>query len=198
MRTGAGLYRSVPIPKREATRAAGISTRCSGYGAPRRRTFGITSVLACLFLAGSVWGIDEPAPVEIKAVAEVREQVQTADGRTIWRFKPATELQQGDEVFFTLHIRNTTAIVAPDVTVTWPVPANTVYVRGSATGPSAEVSYSVDGGRTFGRGAQLRVRDATGDERSATEGDYTHIRWRLRYPLAPQAVALARFRAIFQ
>ena len=121
-----------------------------------------------------------------------------ADGRLVWQFKPAGELQQGDEVFFTLYIRNATPVLAPDVTVTWPVPANTVYVRGSASGPAAEISYSVDGGRTFLRGAQLRALDASGAPRPATERDYTHIRWHLRYPLAPQAVALTRFRAIFQ
>ena len=101
-------------------------------------------------------------------------------------------------MFFTLYIRNTAPVEAPDVAVIWPVPANTIYVRGSATGPAAEISYSIDGGRTFRRATQLRARDASGSERPATERDYTHIRWQLRYPLAPQAVALARFRAVFQ
>jgi uncharacterized repeat protein (TIGR01451 family) len=160
--------------------------------------FGITALIAWLFLTAITSRAQEPALVEIKAVAEVRTQVPSGDGRMVWRFLPAAELRQGDEVFFTLDIRNTSPVVAPDVEVIWPVPANTVYVRGSASGPAAEISFSVDGGHTFARGTQLRARDASGSERPATERDYTHIRWRLRYPLAPQAVALARFRAIFR
>ena len=153
-----------------------------------------------LFLVGVALraAADEPRAVEVRATAEVREQVQTPDGRLTWQFRPAQSLREGDEVFFTLHIRNTTPAVVPDVVVTWPVPTNTVYVRGSASGPATEISFSVDGGRTFGRGSQLRIQDETGNERVATERDYTHIRWKLRYPLAPHAVALVRFRAIFQ
>src|SRR5262245_35998428 len=84
--TGAGLYRSPQTPKREATPTGGISTRCSRDRARRRRGFGITGACACLFLTGFVLAAGEPAPVEIKAVAEVREQAQTVDGRMIWRF----------------------------------------------------------------------------------------------------------------
>jgi uncharacterized repeat protein (TIGR01451 family) len=155
-------------------------------------------MLPGLFLVWSTSNAQEPPQVEVKATAEVRTQVALADGRTVWRFQPAGELRQGDEVYFTLHIRNTSSVVAPAVTVIWPVPNNTVYVRGSASGPAADISFSVDGGRTFGRASQLRVREPSGSQRPATEADYTHIRWHLRYALAPNAVALARFRVIFQ
>jgi uncharacterized repeat protein (TIGR01451 family) len=140
----------------------------------------------------------DDVPVEVTATAEVRQQVLAADGRTVMKFLPAGELKQGDELFFTLHIRNATPVVAPDVALVWPIPANTVYVARSATAPAADVSFSVDGGRTFARPKELKARDSAGQPRAATEFDYTHIRWRLRYPLAPGAVALARFRAIFQ
>lgn len=153
-----------------------------------------------LFLAGAALraAAAEPRAIEVRATAEVREQVQTPDGQLTWRFRPAGSLRQGDEIFFTLHVRNTAPVVMPNVVVTWPVPTNTVYVRGSASGPATEISFSVDGGQTFGRGNQLRVKDEAGNERVATERDYTHIRWKLRYPLAPHAVALVRFRVIFQ
>jgi uncharacterized repeat protein (TIGR01451 family) len=167
--------------------------------ANRARLAGITTLFACLFLLpGLSARADEPGAVEITAKAEVREQVPTTDGRVLWRFKPAALLRKGDEVFFTLLVHNPLVVVAPSVTVTWPVPANTVYVADSANGPAAEVTYSVDGGKTFGRPRELRIVDASGTERVATTVDYTHLRWKLRYPLAPEATALVRFRAVFQ
>lgn len=154
---------------------------------------------AYLFLGQPPLGrADDPTNIEVKATAEVREQLTAPDGQALFRFKPAGLLHRGEEVFFTLTVRNPAPIVASDVAVTWPVPANTVYVADSASGPAADVSFSVDGGRTFGTARSLRVLDASGAERPAAERDYTHLRWRLRYPLAPDAVALLRFRAVFQ
>jgi hypothetical protein len=82
--------------------------------------------------------------------------------------------------------------------VTKPIPRNTRYVAGSAAGPGADIDFSVDGGRTFGSPQRLAVRSPSGrGERESVE-NYTHIRWQLRYPLAPGAVALLRFRVVFK
>ena len=51
------------------------------------------------------------------------------------------------------------------------------YVADSAVGPGAEVSYSVDGGRTFDMAREsASCRAATASTRPATAADYTHIR----------------------
>lgn len=148
--------------------------------------------------------------MEIKLVAEVRTEVELA-GRRVARLVPATVLQQGQEVFYTVRIHNPAAAAARDVVVVQRIPENTTYVPKSAGGPGAEITFSADGGQSFAREGQLTIAEQTvppanpggnpdraAMTRLATPQEYTHIRWRLRHPLAPDAVALARFRAVFR
>lgn len=143
-------------------------------------------------------GAEEPLELETALIGEVREPVQLTSGRQTHRLVPATTLEQGQTIYYTVRIYNPTPIVARDVIVVRRIPANTVYVEGSAAGPGADVDFSTDGGQTFARAAQLNMATSVGGTRRATPEDYTHIRWRLRYALAPGSVALARFQAVFQ
>jgi uncharacterized repeat protein (TIGR01451 family) len=148
--------------------------------------------------------------IETTLVAEVREETNVA-GRRVARLVPATVLREGQVVFYTVRILNRTSEPAREVAVVQRVPENTAYVPKSAGGPGAEIMFSADGGQTFGKEGQLIVVEQSlplSDPspgtirqpltRPATPEDYTHIRWRLRNPLAPGAVALARFRAVFK
>jgi uncharacterized repeat protein (TIGR01451 family) len=149
--------------------------------------------------------------VEVTLVAEVRLEIPMPGGRSTARLIPASTLEQGQEIFYTVRIRNPAAVAASDVEVVHRIPENTIYVPESATGPSADIALSADGGLTFGEEGQITLVDqsavalmqATTLDRAALTRpakpqDYTHIRWRLRNPLAPGAVALARFRSVFR
>lgn len=141
--------------------------------------------------------------IETTLVAETRLEIPAPNDRRISRLVPAATLQQGQEIFYTVRIRNSGNGAARDVEVVQRIPENTTYVADSAAGPGAEVSLSADGGATFGKEGQLTVTEQptpvhTPLTRPATPQDYTHVRWRLRNPLAPGAVALARFRAVFR
>jgi uncharacterized repeat protein (TIGR01451 family) len=151
--------------------------------------------LAALFLSATALS-DEPAAVTTELVAEVRETVRAPDGRETHRFLPATLLSQGQVVYYTVRVENTTSSPVSPVEVTQRIPANTTYVLGSAAGPAADVLLSADGGQTF-EPEERRKREAAGEVEAEQAERYTHIRWKLRYPLAPGAVALARFRAVF-
>lgn len=142
-------------------------------------------------------GDSEPV-IQTTLVAEVRESYVSDEGKQGHRFVPAGVVSQGDTVFYTVQIRNPTALAQRDVTIVQRVPANTTYVRGSASGPSAAVTFSVDGGQTFWPEKELKVATEGGTSRAATVQDYTHIRWQLRNALAPGAVALTRFQAVFR
>jgi uncharacterized repeat protein (TIGR01451 family) len=156
-----------------------------------------------LALIGCGWtclaqGADEPVPIETTLIAEVRDTVQLASGQQVYRFVPAKALTQGQIVYYTVRIRNPTPVVARGVEVVRRIPANTFYVPGSAAGPGAQIDFSADGGQTFAPPSRVTVTDGSGSRRAAKPEDYTHIRWRLRNPLAPGALAHARFRAVFQ
>jgi uncharacterized repeat protein (TIGR01451 family) len=149
-------------------------------------------VLSLFFLApfaGSPAGADTPRPgaLEVKATAAVRQANALV---------PADRVVPGDEVFYTLEIRNTGSKPLPPPTVDFAVPEHMRYVANSAVGAGAEVSYSVDGGRTFDRPENLSVAGADQRPRLATAADYTHIRWQLKHALKAKAMALARFRAV--
>ena len=106
----------------------------------------------------------EPSDIQTELVAEVRENVSTTPGREVYRFVPARMLEQGQVVYYTLRITNQTTVPLRNVAVVQPVPANTTYLADSASGPGADVTFSVDGGSTFapprrsGRGRSSRRR----------------------------------------
>lgn len=134
----------------------------------------------------------EAVELRTQLVAEVRESLNGPD-RTLQRLVPALRLSQGQVVYYTLRITNPTPVLANNVVVSQRVPDNTTYMEDSAVGPGAQIDFSIDGGMTFAPPENLKLDDGT----RATPERYTHIRWRLRNPLAPGAVALARFRAVF-
>ena len=135
----------------------------------------------------------EAVELRTQLVAEVRESAGTKE-RPTFRMVPASRLAQGQVVYYTVKITNPTPVFANKVQVSQMIPANTSYLVGSAAAPGADVEFSVDGGQTFSPAGELKLAD--GVTRAPPER-YTHIRWRLRNPLAPGATALARFRATF-
>ena len=135
----------------------------------------------------------EAVELRTRLIAEVREAGGTKEHPT-FRLVPAKRLAQGQVVYYTLRITNPPPVFANKVQVSQMIPANTTYVPGSAAGPGADVEFSIDGGQTYAPAADLKLED--GVTRASPER-YTHIRWRLRNPLAPGATALARFRATF-
>jgi uncharacterized repeat protein (TIGR01451 family) len=146
-------------------------------------------LLPMSLLAGSPCAADSarPATLDVKATAAVRHDHALV---------PADRVVPGDEVFYTLEIRNTGGTKLPPPTVDFAIPQHMRYIANSAVGAGAEVSYSVDGGHTFDRPENLSVGGGAGDSRPATAADYTHIRWRLKHALQGKAMALARFRAV--
>ena len=134
----------------------------------------------------------EAVELRTQLIAEVREALSGGD-RPAYRMVPATRLSQGQEVYYTVRITNPTPVFANNVVVSQRIPANTTYVEDSAFGPGAEIDFSMDGGVTFAPPENLKLDDGS----RAPPERYTHIRWRLRNPLAPGSVALARFRAVF-
>jgi uncharacterized repeat protein (TIGR01451 family) len=142
-------------------------------------------VLALLL---SPWSrADTGLPIEVKATAAVRKDQELV---------AADRVVPGDEVFYTLEIRNTGSRPVAAPTVDFAIPEHMRFVANSAVGAGADVSYSIDGGHSFKRPENLMVAAGGGERRVAIAAEYTHIRWRFRHPLKSKAMALARFRAV--
>jgi hypothetical protein len=131
----------------------------------------------------------------VRAIAEVEVTSLNGERETV-KLAPADRVVPGDQVIYTLEIRNKGAMSLPPPRVDYPIPEHMRYLDDTAAGPGAEITYSVDGGRTFDRPENLKVRGPDGQKRTATAADYTHIRWQLKNILKGKSVAFARFRAV--
>jgi len=123
-------------------------------------------------------------PLDTDVAVETLVREELPDGTTWTRFVEARRLDAGEEVYFTIRVRNPGKSPVEDVVVTKRLPYGLDYIAGSAVGPACRVEASADGGETF---------TVAGKATS-----YTHLRWILQRPLSPGATALLRFRAIFR
>jgi hypothetical protein len=103
------------------------------------------------------------------------------------------------ERLYTARFRHEGENPADGLQIILAIPDGEHYIAGSATGPGAEIAYSVDGGQTFDAPAALvlPVDDADGGARARRAGpvDYSHIRWMLPGTHPPGRAGLVSFRA---
>lgn len=156
---------------------------------------GLCGALLMQFLAAIALGQAAGSPLTIRSIAEVESRSIEA-GREVVKLIPADRVAPGDRVIYTLEVRNTGATPLDAPSVSHPVPEHMRYVADSAVGPGAEVSYSVDHGRSFERAENLTVQGPDGRPRPAVAADYTDIRWQLKNSLKANSVAFVRFRAL--
>lgn len=138
-------------------------------------------------------------PLETSIDVQKLEVSKGRDGQEVRRWVPAERLNAGDVIHYTVRVRNPGKQAVDTVVVTKRLPFGVRYLRGSATGPAAEIQFSTDGGKTFATPAAL-ARAAGGGvkgQRKPLESEYTHVRWVLSRPLGPASTALLRFRATF-
>ncbi|NNJ94692.1 MAG: DUF11 domain-containing protein [Halobacteria archaeon] len=125
------------------------------------------------------------AQIEVSTIAQIEIVETGADGRQTIRREAAKRVVPGTEVIYTITAKNAGDESADKVVVTNPVPAQTRYVDGSAAGANTDITFSVDGGNTWGTAGTLTVAGPDGESRAATADDYTHVRWTLKSDLAP-------------
>lgn len=114
------------------------------------------------------------AQVTLDSKVFVERSVKASDGRVQLVRAAPKPVFPGDTLLFVLSYRNGGAKPADHFTVTNPIPASVTFV--SSDGGA---DYSVDGGRTWGPLAALRVPAAGGSLRAPTPSDVTHVRWTL-------------------
>ena len=135
------------------------------------------------------------AQIEVTAVAEVEVSQTNELGEKTVKRTAATSVVPGTEVIYTITAKNTGNEPADNIVVTNPVPAKTVYVDGSAFGAGTNITFSVDGGKSYAKPEKLSVKDQAGKPRAATAEDYTHVRWTFQFNLDPGQQADVWYRA---
>lgn len=162
------------------------------------KRFMLTILALLLFaaLAGPAVAADDT--VEVQSAALVETTVVNQQGEKELVRQPATKVLPGEEVIFVNIYVNNGAESADAVVINNPIPEHMTYVGGSASGENTTVTYSVDGGQTFGPLLELTVTETDGSQRPAAAVDVTQIRWERTTPLAPGEEARVEFRARLQ
>jgi uncharacterized repeat protein (TIGR01451 family) len=135
-------------------------------------------------------------PVVLKSIAESEVDVKNSQGAVEKKRVPLLKALPGAEVIYTTSFANQGSKPVGNIVITNPVPANTSYIGSSAFGDRASISFSVNGGKTYGTPDSLIVKTSEGRERPALPGDYTHIRWVLKGDLPAGAGGAAGFRVV--
>jgi uncharacterized repeat protein (TIGR01451 family) len=152
------------------------------------------AALALLYTAGA------GAQGSLQLTNEVFQEVTTtgADGKKTVKRVPATTVVPGTEVIYVVTYKNVGTQPAENVVVTNPVPKELALKSESTAVPGTTVEYSVDGGKTYGALATLRVVGADGKPRAALAGDVTHVRWKLARAVKPGEQGSVSLRAVLK
>ena len=135
--------------------------------------------------------------IELRVVAQQEIEVTTDVGGREYRLLPATEVLSGEEVVYTIFFKNVSDLPATNIVIDDPIPAQMYLKAGTVFGPGTDISYSVDGGKSFAKPGALAVVDQ-GMAREAKPDEYTHIRWVFHENLDPGDESIVGFRAILR
>jgi hypothetical protein len=142
------------------------------------------------------------APVAVSAQAQqavslvskafVVKQVPDGAGKTKNTLVVPERVLPGEALVFMLEYKNNTAVPNSAFVITNPIPANVLYT--GAEQPWAVVS--VDGGKTFGALATLKVAKGDGTMRAALPTDVNVVRWKFAQPIPPAGSGRVTFYAM--
>jgi uncharacterized repeat protein (TIGR01451 family) len=138
-----------------------------------------------------------PSPVALTSDVKIERVALDAAGKeqATLHTPKSVVVVPGDKVLFTLEVINNGAEPASGFRATNPIPAAVKFT--SVAEDWADVS--VDGGATWGKLAQLKIKaknaEGTADvERAAVAADVTHVRWIFADAIAPGAKRAISYR----
>lgn len=152
----------------------------------------LKALISALIAAGAGSAATAQAAQPFELVNEAKlDKVTMVDGHEKRALVEPDVVVPGDRLVFTTRYRNNTGQKVENIVVTNPIRP------GIALAPDAAgaLDVSVDGGKTWGKLAALKVADGQGGERPAASGDVTHVRWVLA-TVAPGASGALSFNAI--
>lgn len=145
---------------------------------------GVAAMFALASPAQAFQRIEFSQQVEVEKV-----EIDANGARSISFAKPEVVIP-GDRLRYRLQLENKTAEPATSLKFVNPIPPEVRFV---GTDDLDGFAVSVDGGKSFGALAQLRVATPGAPSRAATQEDVTHVQWTLAEPLAAGAVKTVTF-----
>ncbi len=132
--------------------------------------------------------------IEIKSSVNVLTTV-IENGVKVNKLIPATKILPNTVLYYTNTFTNISAIPADNIKLVNSIPKHTLYQTGSARGQNTDITFSINGGKSWAKPEVLTVLDKEGNATPATAKDYTHIRWIYMQDLAPSERQNVSFQA---
>jgi uncharacterized repeat protein (TIGR01451 family) len=135
--------------------------------------------------------------VDVKIKTE-KLSIELKDGKKVARAVPASKFQPGDTIIYTITYTNNAAEPVTDAVINDPIPAGTIYINNSAKGEGADITFSIDNGKTFLKPTLLFYEVSTGagkkEQKVASPDHYTNVRWNLTGTIPPKGSGKVSFR----
>jgi uncharacterized repeat protein (TIGR01451 family) len=142
-----------------------------------RKHVSVMVILAALFLSTTAFA----RPLVSVSITAEKEVTVKKNGMKVTKKVSANNIDPGDVVFYTLNYINSGDAAATNAVLDDPIPQGTVYLPGSAFGAGAEITFSIDGGKTFTKPPlltyEITLPNGKTEKRVASPDEYTHIRW---------------------
>lgn len=182
------------------TREAKMNSKFNHIAIAVATTFvglGAASLLATPAMAAPVMLLSNSVALSSEAMIERQEIGADGKERIVLKQPKDVIVVPGDRVVFTLRYVNKGSEPAADFRAVNPMPGPVQFV--SVAEDWAEVS--VDGGKSWGKLADLKVLVAGEDGaaatlRAAAAEDVTHVRWIFAKPIAPGAEGTISYRGM--
>ncbi len=155
----------------------------------------ITAGLLTFFAASmGIAAAQDSGHLNVTTIVQMEQVTIDEAGKRSTQLVEVSKVVPGDEVIYTVTFSNIGDEPVENVVITNPLPEQLTYIDGSAFGPGADIVFSADGGKTFGKPGELTV-DEEGTQRIADARDFTHIRWVMRSDIAAGSQGVSQFRA---
>jgi uncharacterized repeat protein (TIGR01451 family) len=147
-----------------------------------------------IFILGLLFASTAALASEVKLASEIFvERVRLdAQGRSNTVLEEPNMVTPGDKLLFVLAYKNEGSGPAADFVINNPVPESVTFAGSEST----NALMSVDGGKSWGRLAALKVTQPDGTVRAAVAGDVTNVRWQFARPIPAGGEGTVKFRAV--
>jgi uncharacterized repeat protein (TIGR01451 family) len=161
----------------------------------RQKRFVLSFVLTIFFLLTGVPQAQN-AQLDLKTTGEKEMKVIKEGNATIKRV-PLDKANPGDVVVYTITYANLGKGPILDAVIVDPLPSGVRYISDTAEGKDAEITFSVDNGRTWVKPpAMIEFRNPDGslEKKPAPPDMYTHIKWTIKKSVAPGEAGQVSFK----
>ncbi|MBN1663728.1 MAG: hypothetical protein JW943_09010 [Deltaproteobacteria bacterium] len=157
----------------------------------------ILFLVGIFFLHPGVSPAQQKPQLDLKTTVEKEVKIKK-DGKWATERMPVEKAGRGDVLAYTVTYLNTGKTDAVDAQIVNPIPRGVAIIPESPEGKDAEISVSIDGGKSWHKPpvtVQIKKPDGTTVVTPVSADRYTHVRWIIKKPVMSGRSGQVGFRA---